>query len=99
MFFALQKEKTGYGYYFKKSINFIAWTIIIGLTPPAFGSIIRPFVFHECRFNCVGGVTHVFWISLIAYSIMKHSQMNVRVALAEILILTCTLLLFVNIFV
>lgn len=99
IFLLYKKKKQAKDIFKKKRLNFMMWTIIIGLTPPAFGSIILPFLFQEYCFNWIGGITHIFWISLVAYSIMKHDQMNVRVALTEVLILTCTLLLFVNIFI
>lgn len=99
VFLLYRKKRQAKNIIEKKRLNFMIGTFIIGLTPPAFGSIVLPFVFQEYCFNWMGGITHVFWISLVAYSIMKYNQMNVRVVLTEVLVLTGMFVLFMSIFI
>ena len=73
-------------------------TIAIGFIPVLIVSMILPSlgVYH---YDWMGPSLNIFWVMILAYSIMKHKQMNVKVLKAELLIFALIFLLFVAIFI
>ena len=78
-------------------LRLMFWTIVIGFIPPSIVSILFPF-FGIYDYIWIGNLTPIIWTSAIAYSIIKHNQMNVRVVFTEILILAALFLLFLSLF-
>lgn len=81
----------------RKHLLFMFWAMLIGIIPATLFSLTLP-MFHIHQYNVLSPATGIFWVSILAYSIMKHNQMNVRVVFTEILVLAAILLLFINIF-
>ncbi len=71
--------------------------IIVGSIPPTLMCIILP-RFGYFNLNWFGPITEIVWIPIIAYSIIKYRQMNVRAVIAEVVAVAMTLLFFINIF-
>lgn len=49
-------------------------------------------------YTWIGPTAGIVWVSIIAYSIVRYHQMNVRVVATEVLILALSIITFVNIF-
>ena len=82
----------------KIQLKFMFWTIVVGFVPPGIFSILLPSL-GISRYDWLGPTSGFLWVFIVAYSIIKVEQMNVRVILTEILVLAGLLLLFVNIFI
>jgi len=81
----------------KVQLTYMFWTMYIGLAPVAIFSMILP-RFGTFQFEWISTPLMLVWPSIVAFSIMKHKQMNVRAVYAELLIFACILLLFISIF-
>ena len=81
----------------KTQLKFMFWTITVGFVPPSIVSIILPSL-GTFQYDWIGPTSSLLWIFIVAYSIIKAEQMNVRMVLIEVLVLAGLLLLFVNIF-
>ncbi|MEI8328185.1 MAG: ATP-binding protein [Candidatus Taylorbacteria bacterium] len=82
----------------KKQLKFMLWVIIVGIIPPGMLCIILP-QFGYFYLDWLGPVTELIWIPIIAYSIFKYQQMNVRAVVAEVLAIGMTAIFFINIFI
>ncbi|MCK5027288.1 MAG: hypothetical protein KAS07_02635 [Candidatus Pacebacteria bacterium] len=83
----------------ERSQNFYMFlAMMIAIIPTSFLNIILP-DFGYYTFDWVGTLTSIPWVSVLAYSIIKHNQMSVRVVLTELLVLTAILIFFISIFV
>ena len=74
---------------------FVALTF--GLIPPSIFDVILP-VFGQYKWSWLGPVLSTFWIFIIANSIIRYRQMNVRIVVAEAIVLAIILSSFLNIF-
>ncbi|MCK5027287.1 MAG: hypothetical protein KAS07_02630 [Candidatus Pacebacteria bacterium] len=83
----------------RKSLFAMFLVFTIGFIPSALGSVVLPNYFGIHQFHWMGGLTHVVWVSIAAYSIVKYNQMNVRYVITELLILAAMGLLFLSIFI
>lgn len=83
----------------RKSLFAMFLVFTVGFIPSALGSVILPNYFGLHQFHWMGGLTHVTWISIAAYSIVKYNQMNVRYVVTELLVLAAVGLLFMSIFI
>ena len=74
--------------------------LLIGVTPPFLLDIILPFSnFSDYyKFGWLGPMTSAIWIFIIAHSIIKYRQMNVKVVAAEVLAISMAVIFFINIF-
>src|SRR3989344_1929914 len=67
---------------------FVALTF--GLIPPSIFDVILP-VFGQYKWSWLGPVLSTFWIFIIANSIIRYRQMNVRIVVAEAIVLAIIL--------
>ena len=82
----------------RKQFETMFWLLVVGFTPPGiFSLLLTSLDIHF--YNWISPPAGIFWVSILAYSIMKYDQMNVRVAFTEILVLTGIFILFINIFI
>jgi len=81
-----------------KRLKSMAVIIAVGGIPPAVVNIILPYL-GIFSFNGFSGVTNIFWVGVIAYSILKHHQLNLKIVAAEVMILGLMALLFISIFI
>ena len=79
------------------NLRYMLCAIIVGAFPPSLICVILP-RFGYFTLNWLGPVSEIIWIPIIAYSIIKYRQMNVRVVGTEVLVLTMIILSFLNIF-
>lgn len=82
----------------KENLKYMLWTIVVGATPPSILSIILP-RFGYFGLNWLGPATEIIWIPIIAYSIIRYRQMDVRVVVTEVLAIGMAVIFFVNIFI
>lgn len=82
----------------KINLRYMFWAMIIGILPPSVICIILP-RFGYFDLNWLGPVTEIIWIPVIAYSIIKYQQMNVRTVVTEVLAVGMTVIFFINIFI
>jgi signal transduction histidine kinase len=80
------------------NLGYMFWAMIIGIIPPSVICIILP-RFGYFDLNWLGPVTEIIWIPVIAYSIIKYRQMNVRTVVTEVLAVGMTVIFFINIFI
>ena len=81
----------------RKNLFAMFLVFTIGFIPSTLGSVVLPNYFGIHQFHWMGGLTHVVWVSIVAYSIVKYNQMNVRYVITELLILATMELLFLSI--
>ncbi len=72
--------------------------LFLGIIPPSITNILLP-TLGIFNFIWFGPVTSFIWVSIVAYSIIKYRQMNVKTVAAEVLALGMTIIFFINIFV
>lgn len=81
----------------KKNLRYMFWGLLLGVTAPSILNIILPSIGYF-RLNWVGVILSSVWIYIIGYSIIKYRQLSVRVFLAEVLVVSMAVLMFINIF-
>jgi signal transduction histidine kinase len=74
------------------------WGIIAGATPPSIMCVILP-RFGYYYLNWLGPATEIIWIPIIAYSIIRYRQMDVRAVITEVLAIGMAVIFFINIFI
>ncbi len=82
----------------RSNLKYMLSALLIGVSPPFILDVVLPFS-NFFKFGWIGPITSAIWISIIAYSIAKYRQMNVRVVVAEVLAIGMTIIFFINIFV
>jgi signal transduction histidine kinase len=82
----------------KTNLKYMLWTIVIVASPASVTCIILP-RFGYFNLNWLGPITEVVWIPVIAYSIIRYRQMNVRAVVTEVLAIAMTAIFFINIFI
>jgi signal transduction histidine kinase len=93
--FKVYKSETGK---LKLNLKNMFLALFLGIIPPSLANIILP-TFGNYSLNWFGPITSFIWISIVAYSIIKYRQMNVRTVIAEVLALGMTVIFFINIFI
>ena len=83
----------------RKHLSFMFWAMLVSIIPTSLFSLVFPMMFNIYEYNTMSPAIGIFWVSILAYSIMKHNQMNIRIVFKEILVLIAILLLFINIFI
>ena len=81
----------------RANLTYMLIALSIGVTPPFVFDIVFP-VSNFFYFGWIGPITGLVWIYVIALSIVKHRQMNVKVVVAEVLATGMTVIFFINIF-
>jgi len=82
----------------KTNLRYMLIAVITGIVPPGLMSIIL-FRFGYFDLNWAGAVTQIIWIPIIAYSIIKYRQMDVRAVATEVLAIAMSAIFFINIFI
>ncbi len=67
----------------KRHIKYIVSVVVVGSIPPSLLSIILP-RFGYFDLNWLGPITELFWIPIIAYSIVRHRLFSVKVIAIEL---------------
>lgn len=73
------------------------WALFVGIVVPSLVNILLPMI-GIYSYNWVGTITHIIWVTMISYSIIKHNNMSVRIVATEVLIVAAIFLLFISIF-
>jgi len=81
----------------RTNLRYMFWGLLSGIIPPAILNVFLPGIGYF-RLNWIGPIGSVIWIYFIGYSIIKYRQMNVRAFTAEVLAVSMTALMFINIF-
>jgi signal transduction histidine kinase len=83
--------------YLRSNLKNMFWALTLGIIPPTMANILLPSlgIFH---FNWLGPITSSIWIFILAYSIIRYRQMNVKTVITEVLALGMTTVFFINIF-
>ncbi len=82
----------------RANLKTMFWALFLGIIPPTVCNIILPSIEYY-SLNWLGPICSSIWIFIIAYSIIKYRQMNVRAVVAEVLAIGMTVIFFINIFV
>ncbi len=82
----------------RTNLKTMFWALFLGIIPPTVCNIILPSIEYY-SLNWLGPICSSIWIFIIAYSIIKYRQMNVRAVVAEVLAIGMTVIFFINIFV
>lgn len=93
-----KKYKSNNDPYTKQNLRYMLWAIIIGSVPPSITCIILP-RFGYYNLNWFGPFSEIIWIPIIAYSIIRYRQMNVKVVITEVLAIAMAVIFFINIFI
>lgn len=81
----------------KKRIQLMFWSILFATIPPTFFDLLLPMLGNE-HWLWAGSLSVFVWVALLAYSIMRWNNMNVRLVFAEVLVSGASLLLLLSIF-
>ena len=82
----------------KLNLRNMFWGLLLGIIPPTVCNILLPAIGYF-RINWFGPVSSAIWIFIIAYSILRYRQMNVRTVITEVLAIAMTAIFFINIFI
>lgn len=82
----------------KINIKLMLVGLIIGVIPPTIFSIILPRL-GIFSLNWIGPASGIIWVIIVAYSIIRYNQMNVRVVITQVLAIAMSAIFFINIFV
>ena len=82
----------------RSNIKYMLWGVILGATPPSLICIILPRLGYF-GMDWLGPVTELAWIPVIAYSIIKYRQMDVKIVITEVLAIAMSAIFFINIFI
>ena len=80
----------------KNIIMIFSGLFIWAVVPFLFNTILPQFGYYN--FTWLAPTTGIIWASLIAYSITRHHQMNIRVVVVEVLVIAMMIVAFINIF-
>ncbi len=80
----------------RKNYQFLFVAYVVGIVPPVVSYILLPLVgiYH---LNIFGPISGLMWVPIMAYSIIKYNQMNVRVIATQALAIAMTAIFFINI--
>jgi sensor histidine kinase YesM len=67
----------------KQHLKYMFWIVLIGFIPPSVCGIILP-RFDYFDLNWAGPLTQIFWLPIMAYSIIKHRLFNTKIIAIEI---------------
>lgn len=82
----------------KTNIKFMMIGLFVGFLPPNIFSIILPRL-GIFSLNWIGPLSGAAWLCVIAYSIIRYRQMNVRAVITEVLAIAMAAIFFINIFI
>lgn len=82
----------------KINMGHMFWGLTLGIIPPSLANIILPTI-GIYSLNWTGPIFSAIWVFVIGYSIMQYRQMNVKVAITEMLAVAMTTIFFLNIFI
>src|SRR3989344_2201803 len=80
-----------------RNLKFMVVALLVGIIPPAILNVILP-IFGMSLYQWLGPPSGMIWIIIIAYSVIKYRQMDVRVVAAEMFTFLIVVISFVNIF-
>jgi hypothetical protein len=92
-----QKYKNQVDTVLRKQTRAMFWAISAGIIPGSILNTMFPAI-GIFGFFWVGLIATFGWVGIIAYSILKQNQMNVRMVTAELLIVGMILLMFIGFF-
>lgn len=82
----------------RMNLRFMLVAIITGIVPPSLFSVIL-LRLNFFDLNWLGALSQFIWIPIIAYSILRYRQMDVRAVFTEVLAIAMAVIFFINIFV
>jgi len=82
----------------RANMKTMLWALIFGIIPPTLVNIVLP-TFGYYSLNWLGPISSAIWVFIIAYSILKYRQMDVRAVITEVLAIAMTAIFFINIFI
>lgn len=82
----------------KVRLTFMFWSLLVGTIPPTLMSVILPSLGIN-QFDWLSVMSSVLWMSVVAYSIFKVGQLQVKVVVTELLVLALLFILFIAVFV
>ena len=82
----------------KKNLLFMMFAVGFGTIPPFIVCNILPH-FNFFDLDWLGSVTGCIWVFIIAYSIAKYHQMDVRVAATKVFVIAMVMMALLNIFI
>jgi signal transduction histidine kinase len=82
----------------RTNLRFMLAAMSVSVIPVSVIIILLPAI-NIFTFGWLGAITSLAWVAVLAFSIIKRHNMNVRAVLAEIFVLAAGIILFVNIFV
>ena len=92
-----KKYKSVLNFDTKNHLKYMLWVIIVGSIPPSLVSIILPRLGYF-DLNWLGPVTEVFWIPIIAFSIVKYRLFNTRIIAIELVIFSLWIIILTRTF-
>jgi signal transduction histidine kinase len=98
VFILYKKYKTISLHSQKTNLKLMIMGLLVGFIPPTLFSIILPRIGYF-DLNWFGPVSGNLWVCVIAYSILRYRQMNIRAALTEVLAIAMAAIFFINIFI
>jgi signal transduction histidine kinase len=91
------KHKKASGQNLRRNLAYMMTAVVIGtVVPTVFNNILPGFGYFGLTW--IGPLTGIVWVSILAYSIGKYHQMNLRIAVTELLTLGMIIVSFANIF-
>ncbi len=81
----------------RSNLKNMFWALFLGIIPPTMANILLP-SFGEYQYNWIGPITSFIWVFIVAYSIIKYHQMDVRAIMTEVLAIGMMIIFFINIF-
>lgn len=81
----------------RSSLRYVFWGSIIGVLPAGIINVWLPLV-GSFTWYWIGPSTILAWVAVISYAIARHQVLNVKVIMAEAMVLAMTIILFLNIF-
>jgi len=81
----------------RTNLKYMFFGLTLGIIPPGILNVFLPSI-ADYQFNWIGPIASAVWVYVIGYSIIKYRQLNVRAFIAEVLAVSMTLLMFINIF-
>ena len=82
----------------RSNLKNMFWALLVGIIPPTFANIILP-RFGIYTYNWIGPISSAIWVFIIAYSIIRYRQMNVRAVITEVSAISMTAIFFIDIFI
>jgi signal transduction histidine kinase len=82
----------------KTNLGYMIIGLLVGFIPPTIVNIILPRLGYF-DLNWLGPVSGSIWVIIIAYSIAKYRQMDVRVAATKVFVIAMVMMALLNIFI